>query len=228
MLQPPNQEYPQTDRLDNIPFEEQRVIDELVEFWQNHYAPRDLITHLDRLSGSWGSGIGASFFQKVYEDLRNNQRSKYYASSVFKFKQLLEAEYRQLVNPNAERQAQEMVEERERYQRRALAHEEYVRKAKADFDALGKKMAKATSRAELVELGRKRHDLAQHTGDSYDYENVCWCCHGRISSGIHAQCKVCKFYICGSCGSCLCNRKYTPIHYETNDPFLLNYPDDLS
>jgi len=78
------------------------------------------------------------------------------------------------------------------------------RKARADFDALGEEMAKATTRAKLVELGRKRAVLAPHTGVSYNYENHCWNCTAHISSAIHAQCPDCKFYICGSCGSCLC------------------------
>jgi hypothetical protein len=193
--------------LDKIPFEERRVISELAEYWQTHYEPRDLVTHIDRLFGSWGSGIGASFFRQVYEDLRTYKRNNYATSSAPEFKRFLEAEYRLRAKPHAERQAQAMAEERERYESRARAHEEYVRRARAEFDALGKEMAKATTRAELVELGRKRADLAQHTGDSYDYENICWCCGGRISSGIHAQCSICRFYICSSCGSCLCGRK---------------------
>jgi hypothetical protein len=212
--------------LDKIPLEEQRVIDGLVGLWQTHYEPRNLITHLDRLSGSWGSGIGASFFRQVYEDLRTNKRGKYTASSASEFKRFLEAEYRQLAKPHTERQAQAIAEYREWYERRAKAHEEYVRMARAEFDALGKQMAKATSRAELIELGRKRADLALHTCDSYDYENVCWCCGGRISSGIHAQCKFCKYFICGSCGSCLCNRTYTPVQDKAVNPFL-DMPDDF-
>ena len=82
--------------------------------------------------------------------------------------------------------------------------DEELRRARVDFEALGKEMAKATTRTELVELGRKRADLAPHTGVSYVYENYCWNCRGRISSTIHARCPVCRFYICSSCGSCFC------------------------
>jgi len=77
-------------------------------------------------------------------------------------------------------------------------------RVRAEFDALGKEMAKATTRTELVELGRRRADMASHTGVSYVYENHCWNCRGPISSAIHARCPVCRFYICSSCGACLC------------------------
>jgi len=212
--------------LDKIPFEERRVIDELVQFWQTGYEPHDLVIHIDRICGSWGSGIGTSFFRQVYKELRTGERSKYAAFSAIEFKQFLEAEYSQQARiyakrlaqaqaeAEAERQAQAKAEAERRVaeakrraeeaKRQARAREEYERKARAEFDDLGKEMAKATTRAELVELGRKRADLAPHTGASYVYENYCWNCAAHISSAIHAQCPVCEFYICGSCGSCLC------------------------
>jgi hypothetical protein len=61
-----------------------------------------------------------------------------------------------------------------------------------------------TTRAEPVELGRQRADLAPHTGVSQVYERHCWNCKGHISSAICARCSVCGFYICSSCGSCFC------------------------
>ena len=192
--------------LDKIPFEERRVIDELVGLWQTRYEPRDLVTHIDRLSGTWGSGIGASFFRQVYEDLRTDKRSKYAAFFASEFKRFLEAEYSQRAQTHAERQAQAQAKANAERQAQAKAEEreEYERRARADFDALGKEMAKATTRAELVELGRKRADLAPHTGVSYVYTNHCWKCKEHISSAIHAQCSGCRFYICSSCDSCLC------------------------
>jgi len=224
MQQPPNQ--------DNIPLEEQRVVDELVVFWQTRYESRDLVTHLDRLSGSWGSGIGASFFQKVYEDLRINERGKYTASSASEFKRFLEAEYNQQAKVYAEHQAQaqEKADAERQFQAQAKAkeREEFKRRARADFDALGKKMAKATTRAELVELGRERTKLALYAGFSYVYTNHCWNCHSVISSEINARCPDCKFFICSSCASCFCNKTDNSIYDETNYPFLPDYPDDLS
>jgi len=73
--------------VDKIPFEERRIIDELIELWQTRYEPRDLVTHIDRLSGTWGSGIGASFFRQMYGDLRTDKRSKYAAFSASEFRQ---------------------------------------------------------------------------------------------------------------------------------------------
>jgi hypothetical protein len=49
-------------------------------------------------------------------------------------------------------------------------------RARANFDALGEEIAKATTRAELLELGRKRADLAPYTGVSYVYTSHCWNC----------------------------------------------------
>jgi hypothetical protein len=86
----------------------------------------------------------------VYRDLCSDRRIKYVGFSDSEFKQFLEIEYNQ---PFVECQAQ----------------------ARADFDALGEEMAKATTREEFVELGRKREDLAPYTGICYPYENVCWC-----------------------------------------------------
>ena len=231
MQQPPNQEYPQTDVLDNIPFEEQRVIDELVGLWRTRYEPRDLVTHLDRLSGSWGSGVGASFFRQVYEDLRTDKRSKYAASSTYEFKQFLKAEYRLRAKAETERRSQAQAkadaERLAQTQSKAKEREEFKRRARADFDALGREIANTTVREELVELGRKRAYLAQYTGDSYVYENVCWCCHSDISSAIHARCSVCGWYMCSIRGSCSpgCNSTYQD---KAVSSFLPDYPDDLS
>ena len=35
-----------------------------------------------------------------------------------------------------------------------------------------------------------------------EYHNVCWNCKAPINSETNAQCNVCGWYICGSCGSC--------------------------
>jgi len=151
--------------LNEIPFEERRVIDELVKLRQTRYEPRDLLTHLDRLSGSWGSGVCASFFRQVYEDLRTDRRSKYAAFSSLEFKRFLEVEYSQHAQRHAEHQAQakkkaeaeqkagaerrakEKAEAERQAQARVKKREEDERRARANFDALGKEMAKATTRA---------------------------------------------------------------------------------
>lgn len=100
---------------------------------------------------------------------------------------------------------EEAVARAEAYrQARAKANAERQAQARADFDALGKEMAKATTRAERVELGRKRADLAPYTGFHHDYESHCWNCKMHISSAIHAQCPDCTYYICSNCNSCLC------------------------
>jgi len=204
--------------LDNIPLEDQLVIDELVEFWQTNDEPRNLTAHI-RGTLKQGCTSLTWFFAKVRDDLRTDKHSKYTASSVFEFRQFLEVEYRRLYQPCAERQQAE-----------AQAKAEKERRARADFDALGKEMAKATTRAELVELGRKREKLAPYTGNKHVYENVCWCCHSRISSTIHARCLDCGWYICSSCGSCshVCNKTYKSVfHDEAVDPFLPDFPDDI-
>lgn len=212
--------------MNNIPLEEGRVIDELVDFWQTRYEPRDLIIHLDRLSSTWGSGVGVSFFRQVYKDIRGDKRSEYAASSASEFKQFLEIEYsrqvqihterkakaqakseadrRAWMKAETERKAREKAEAEHEAQEEAKRREENERRARADFDALGKQMAKATTRVELVELGQKRADLAPLTGVSYSYKNHCWNCQSSISSDVHAQCPACTYYICSSCGSCLC------------------------
>jgi hypothetical protein len=200
--------------LDKIPFEEQRVIDELVKLWQTHSVPRDLAMHIDKLPSTWGRHIVRNFFRQVYEDLRTDKRSSYaafsasvsiirdgrpmktdkrsnYAAfSASEFKRLLETEYSQWVQIHAEPQAW----------------------AKADAEA------------------KEREDLAPHIGIRHPYENVCWRCDSPISSTIHVRCKVCGWYICRKCGSCspVCNKTYNPVKDEAVDLFPPDYPDDLS
>ena len=202
--------------MDNIPYEARYIIDGLVKLCQTCFEPRDLDLFIRR------NGIDASFFQQVYEDLHTDKRGKYTALSASEFKRFLEVEYGQQAKAHAEyraqyldtwfnqakagaeRRAQEKADAERQAQAKAKEREEYKKKARADFDALGKEMANATTRVELVELGRKRTELAPYTGVSYVYENHCWNCKAHISSAIHAQCPDCTFYICGSCGACLC------------------------
>lgn len=212
--------------LDNIPLEEQRVIDELVKLWNTHCEPRDLAMHIDKLPSTWGRHIVRNFFRQVYEDLRTNKRSNYTAFSVSEFKRLLETEYSQRA-PLGERQVWAKADAEA--QAKAKEREEYVRKARADFDALGEEMTKTTDRKELIEIVRKREDLAPYIGIRHPYENVCWKCHRRISSTIHARCKDCGWYICSSCASCGCGYyEFYGYHDEAVNPFLPDYPDDLS
>jgi len=202
--------------LDKLPFEEQRVIHALVVFWKctrflhlNQVRPSPRILEL-----IYKCSIGIDFFRQVYHDLCSDRRIKYVGFSETEFKQFLEIEYNQ---PFVEHQAQ------------ARANQE---QARADFDALGKEMAKATSRAELVKLGRKRADLAQYIGvSSGDYESHCWrSCPSRISSAVHARCPACGWYICNNCSSCSpdCNWNGTlnPVQDKTVNPFL-DMPDDF-
>ncbi len=100
--------------LDDIPFEERRVIDELVEFWQTGYEPCDLATHIDKLSGVWGSGTGSDFIRQVHKNLRTGKRR--YASAS-EYKQFLEAVY--------SRQAQKEAVKREEYKRRVYERSTY-------------------------------------------------------------------------------------------------------
>jgi hypothetical protein len=62
------------------------------------------------------------------------------------------------------------------------------------------------------------------------YENVCWKCHLEISKEICEFCSDCGWYICSNCRSCSkgCDKTYHPFHVEAVDPFLPDYPDDLS
>ena len=204
--------------MDNIPLEEQLVIDELVELWQTpSNEPRDLVAHINGLSGPWGSGLGARFVWQVYENLRTGKRNRYSISTASEFKRFLEAKYSQ--HTQAPAKPSECKEDEWR--------------AKADFDDLGREMAKAPTRAELIELGRKREKLAPYTGSKHYYENVCWCCHSDISSTIHARCPDCRWYICSNCGSCSrdCNNTYkSVVHGEAVDEFVPDpgFPDDIS
>ena len=195
--------------MGDVPSEERRVIDELVKFWQSRYEPRDLVIHIDRLSSTWGSGIGVSFFRQVYEDLHTGKRGEYAVSSATEFKQFLETEYIHQAKAYAEHEAQIQAQtkaEAERLaQEKARNREEREKRAKEDFDALGIVMGETTNRAELVELGRQRTALAQLTGVRYDYESHCFRCTRPISSAIHARCPSCVYYICGYCGACFCN-----------------------
>lgn len=210
----------------DMPSEARRVIDELVKFWQSSYEPHDLIIHIDRLTSTWGSGIGVTFFRQVYNDLRTGKRSNYAAFSALEFKQFLETEYSHQAQVHAEHQAIALTQAKAEAERLAQAkaeeREESERRARANFDALGKEMEKATTREELVELGRKRAALAQFTGRHFVYKNHCWQCGGPISSEVHAWCPSCTFYIC-TCGTCLCGRILSP-----KEPFLPDFPDDAS
>jgi hypothetical protein len=200
--------------MGDVPSEERRVIDELVLFWQSRYEPRELIIHIDRLSSTWGSGIGVDFFRQVYQDLRTNSRGKYTSSSsASEFKQFLETGYHQQAQVYSERQAIAQAQakaEAERFaQEKAREREEREareRRARADFDLLRNEMAKATTREERVELGRRRDILAREIGYRPNYESVCWNCTRPISSAIHAQCPACTYYICGFCAQCLCGK----------------------
>jgi hypothetical protein len=203
--------------MDKIPFEERRVIHALIVFWQctrfshlNQVRPSPRILGLiDRCS------IGIDFFRQVYSDLCSDKRIKFVGFSESEFKQFLETEYNQ---PFIEQQVQAIAEEREVQERRA----------RADFVALGEEMVKATTRTERVELGRKRANLVPYTRIRHNYESHCWNCKMPISSSIHAQCPDCTYYICSNCDACFCNRAYNTFHDEAVDPFLPDYPDDLS
>ena len=111
--------------MDNIPVEDQLVIDELVAFWQTHNEPRNLLAHI-RDTLKQGCNSLTFFFATVRDDLRTDKHSKYAASSVLEFRQFLEVECRRLYQPCAERQQAE-----------DQAKTENERRARVDFDALG-------------------------------------------------------------------------------------------
>jgi hypothetical protein len=60
-----------------------------------------------------------------------------------------------------------------------------------------------------IEFGGKRRAISNISlkTDRISYENHCWNCEDLIYSGINDQCLVCDYYICSSCGSCLCGFK---------------------
>jgi hypothetical protein len=179
-------------------------------------------------------------------------------------------------------QAQKDEEAAERIKAKRLAFRESMveriaqaranqERARADFDALGEEMAKATNRKERIELGRQLKAIAPNTGVSYvpekhckncfvgiskainpqcldckgficinceccfcepdkDYDNVCWNCHLEVSKETSKFCSACGWYVCSNCGSCYrdCNGAYNPLYVQTGDPFLPDYPDDIS
>jgi hypothetical protein len=130
----------------------------------------------------------------VCEDLiseEDNEKTAFYATfSASTFKQFLQDEYHRLDQIHKEKVEAESEENKKR--------------ARTLFDALGEEMGRAATREELIELGRKRADLAPLTGTHYNYQSHCWNCKKPISSAIHAKCPNCKYYICGSCRSCFC------------------------
>lgn len=89
--------------MDNIPSEDQLVINELVEFWQTHNEPHKLTAHI-RGTLKQGCTSLTSFFAKVRDDLRADKHSTYAASSASEFRAFLGAEYHRLYNPCVERQ----------------------------------------------------------------------------------------------------------------------------
>src|SRR6266567_4026433 len=106
--------------LIKIPFEERRVIDELVELWQTCCEPCDLLPHIRGTYEPGGSSV-TWFFAQVRQDLRTDKRSKYAAFSASEFKQFLEAEYSRLDQANTERQAQAQAKAAAERQARAKA-----------------------------------------------------------------------------------------------------------
>jgi hypothetical protein len=132
-----------------MPFEVRRAIDELVELQQTCYEHSDLHIHIAETFKHGGSSV-IWFFRQVYEDLRTDKRSILAAFSASEFKQFFEAEYRRLDQANTERQAQAKADAERQAQTEAEKREEYKRRARADFDALGKEMTKATTRADLA------------------------------------------------------------------------------
>ncbi len=62
--------------------------------------------------------------------------------------------------------------------------------ASANFDALEEETEKASTREELVELGRKRAALALYIGVSYMSTSQCWNCEGPISSDIKPSVQI--------------------------------------
>lgn len=217
--------------MDNIPLEVQLLINELVEFWQTNNEAQGLIDRI-RSAPFQGCLNLTFFFLSVRNDLRKDKPSRYYAaSSASEFKQLLEDEYRiryQMFIDGKKVEAQAKVKAERQEREKTRIQEERQRRARAEFDALGRQMRQATSRADRVKLARKREELAQYTGDAYINDKWCWNCRHDISSAINAKCH-CGWYICGYCDSCGpdCDKADFPVfHGQVDGPCLPDFPDE--
>jgi hypothetical protein len=188
--------------LDNIPLEDQLVIDELVDFWQTHSEPLNLFEHARSTIRHRCNSL-TFFLLTVRDDLRTDKCSKYPASSGSEFRQFLESEYCRLYQPCKERQQAE-----------AQARTEKEKKVRADIDAAARVIVIATTPTEPVELGPKRKR----------YENICWRCHTPVTSDNNKRCRDCGWFICSYCESC---KKDCPRNDEAAYPFLPDFPDDF-
>ncbi len=176
------------------------VLAELAEYWDTGKKSKDLVAHIQ---GFVGPAALKDFMLRVFERVSRLGRSAY--SIEFLGYQDNQTGFCQYLLRDVTRAA--MEREREEAKRAAIKREEEAKeKARADFEALGKRMSVATSHEELVALGRQRAEIAPLTGHQFTYRNHCWKCKERISSEVNAQCPVCKFYICSDseCGECLC------------------------
>lgn len=170
---------------DDISYEYRKIIDDLVEFQRTRCEPRYLAIRIEKLFSPQGYKVGAIFFRKLLGELHT---SKYEAHSESVFRKGIEKRFNQLLQQHFKQRAENLLQAQEEARKR--------------FGILGKEMAQATAREKRVEIARERAILAPSTGDYFPYENHCWHCPSDISSAIHARCPNCRWYICGSCGSC--------------------------
>ena len=154
--------------MDKVPFEEQRVIDELVEFWQTRYEPCDLVTHIDGVSGTWGGVIDTKFFRQVYEDLCADKHS-YVVSSASEFKQLLEDKYHRAQKKDKASFFKQRFEDLRKHSNyvaysplelKQLVEAEY-RQARAKAEAERQAQAKAKAERQAKEAERQAKEKAE-------------------------------------------------------------------
>ena len=90
--------------MNKIPFEEQRVIDELVDFWQTRKEPSDITTHINDTKHSTGYNT-YSFFKSLYDDLQHGKRKVFTRMSPSEVKISLENKCRQYIRKEQESKA---------------------------------------------------------------------------------------------------------------------------
>ncbi len=151
--------------LDDIPLEEQHVIDELVGFWQTRYEPRDLTAHIRGTLKTGGPSV-TSFFAKVRDDLRTDKHSMYAASSTFEFRQFLEAEYCRVAKPYAERLAR--AKEFAEAQAKVEAERQAETQMKAELERQAQEIAEAKSLAEAQAKAKEREENQRWLRDYSD------------------------------------------------------------
>lgn len=176
---------------------------DIAEYWDTGNLPPNLESSI-RDYFNEPAGL-KEFWYHVFEQITKHGRSAYnmkalgYEDSQFGFRKYLLAATQAAIDSTA-------ATEKAILAGYVTPDEATREKALVEFEALGKRMQVANSRAELVQLSRRRAKVAHFTGREFVYHTRCWKCNARISHDIHARCRTCHRYICGSehCGACEC------------------------